>query len=61
MTEPTKREARQLIIDDMVQAYQGGASIREIARANGCSYGCVHNRLSRAKVQFRGRGGNNRA
>ncbi|QSM91916.1 helix-turn-helix domain-containing protein [Mycobacteroides abscessus] len=43
-------------------AYDAGASIRTLAAAHGHSYGYVHDALTEAGTQLRGRGGpNNRA
>ncbi|MEU9805406.1 helix-turn-helix domain-containing protein [Mycobacterium sp. NPDC050853] len=40
-------------------AYEGGASIRALAVANGHSYGYVHDALVETGTQLRGRGGPN--
>jgi transposase len=50
-------EARERLVRDVVDRYQGGASIREIAGDVGRSYGFVHNILTTHGVPMRGRGG----
>ncbi len=42
-------------------AYEGGASIRALARAHGRSYGTMHRILTQAGVVLRGRGGATRS
>lgn len=42
------------------RAYDGGASIRDIAKITGRSYGYVHRMLAQSGVTLRGRGGDNR-
>lgn len=44
---------------DLKAAYEAGASIRTLAAAHGHSYGYVHDALTEAGAQLRGRGGPN--
>ncbi|MFF3159933.1 helix-turn-helix domain-containing protein [Streptomyces sp. NPDC057910] len=53
--------ARTTLTARVKTAYEAGASVRAIARTEGCSYGLVHCLLSEAGVTFRPRGGNHRA
>ena len=54
-------EARERLARDVVDQYQRGASIREIAADVGRSYGFVHNILTGSGVPMRGRGGATRS
>ena len=49
--------AREELTARLQAAYEGGASIRALARAHGRSYGTVHRILTQAGVVLRGRGG----
>ncbi len=42
---------------DCLRRYRDGASIREIARDTGRSYGFVHRILTEGRANLRGRGG----
>lgn len=48
---------RTKLAADLKKKYDKGASIRELADANGRSYGFVHRVLSESGVSLRGRGG----
>ncbi|HTR68775.1 MAG TPA: helix-turn-helix domain-containing protein [Mycobacteriales bacterium] len=48
---------REQLAAMLTKKYEGGASIRTLARATGRSYGFVHRVLSEAGVTLRGRGG----
>lgn len=43
--------------DEMIRRYHQGQSVRQVAKAMGCSYGTAHLVLTKAKVQFRPKGG----
>ncbi|MFI1165585.1 helix-turn-helix domain-containing protein [Streptomyces sp. NPDC020801] len=49
-------EDRRIVAREFAQLYRAGSSIRGIARQTGRSYGCVHQLLEEAGVQFRPRG-----
>ncbi|MET7826994.1 helix-turn-helix domain-containing protein [Streptomyces sp. NPDC005386] len=53
-------EQRVRLASEVKQAYEGGASIRVLARAQGRSYGFMHDLLREAGAVFRARGGNTR-
>ncbi|MGI5180559.1 helix-turn-helix domain-containing protein [Dactylosporangium sp. CA-152071] len=54
--KPNWRTAQ--VRDEMQRRYlQQGQSVRQIASAMGCSYGTAHLVLTKAKVQFRPKGG----
>lgn len=48
---------RTKLAADLKKQYSKGKSIRELADANGRSYGFVHRVLSESGVTLRGRGG----
>jgi len=48
---------RTKLASDLKKQYDKGRSIRELAKANGRSYGFVHRVLSESGVTLRGRGG----
>jgi predicted transcriptional regulator len=48
---------RDALTAQLRREYEGGASIRELARQTGRSYGFVHQLLGEAGVELRGRGG----
>ena len=48
---------RSRLAEDLRKQYDKGKSIRELAEANGRSYGFVHRVLSESGVTLRGRGG----
>jgi hypothetical protein len=49
--------SRAKLAEDLTKQYAKGASIRELADANGRSYGFIHRVLTEADVPLRGRGG----
>jgi hypothetical protein len=49
--------ARSELAVQLKAAYEGGASVRQLAAGIGRSYGATHLILSEAHVAFRGRGG----
>lgn len=51
---------RESLTATLKDAYEKGASIRELAEEHQLSYGKVHRVLSEAGVQLRGRGGPHR-
>lgn len=48
---------RDKLAGDLRKKYEGGASIRTLAKSTGRSYGFVHRVLSDSGVTLRGRGG----
>ncbi len=48
---------RAKLAEDLTKQYAKGASIRELADANGRSYGFIHRVLAESDVTLRGRGG----
>ena len=48
---------RSKLAGDLKKQYDKGASIRELADANGRSYGFIHRVLAESGVTLRGRGG----
>jgi predicted transcriptional regulator len=48
---------RSKLADELKKRYDKGASIRDLAEANGRSYGFVHRVLAESGVTLRGRGG----
>ncbi|GAA1192832.1 hypothetical protein GCM10009654_57630 [Streptomyces hebeiensis] len=55
---PSETEA---LLRKVIPLYQAGASIRQIAKKTGRSYGGMHRMLSEAGVKMRGRGGGRRS
>lgn len=54
-------DAERIQLTDVLRRqYENGASLRELARQTGRSYGFVHSLLSNAGVTLRGRGGTTR-
>lgn len=51
---------RDSLAAEFKKKYAEGKSIRELAASTGRSYGFVHNVLTEAGVNLRGRGGNTR-
>ncbi len=49
-------ESRAQLAADLKAQYEQGASIRELTRTTGRSYGFIHQVLSEAQVPLRGRG-----
>jgi len=49
-------QSRTQLAADLKTQYEQGASIRELARATGRSYGFIHAVLTEAQVPLRGRG-----
>jgi len=49
-------ESRIQLAADLKTRYEQGASIRELARMTGRSYGFIHQVLSETEVPLRGRG-----
>jgi hypothetical protein len=52
---------RSKLAGDLKKQYDKGASIRELADANGRSYGFIHRVLAESGVTLRGRGGATRS
>ncbi len=49
-------QSRTQLAADLKAQYEQGASIRELTRATGRSYGFIHAVLTEAQVPLRGRG-----
>ncbi|QLL09585.1 helix-turn-helix domain-containing protein [Mycobacterium vicinigordonae] len=52
-------QTREQLLRELRSAYEGGASIRNLAASTGRSYGCVHSMLLESGATMRGRGGPN--
>lgn len=52
---------RTKVAGELKKSYAKGATIRELAKDSGRSYGFVHRVLSESGVELRRRGGNTRA
>ena len=57
MRKPNK--AREQLIHDLRNAYEGGASIRTLVASTGRSYGSIHSMLRESGATMRSRGGPN--
>lgn len=57
MRKPNK--ARDQLLHDLRNAYEGGASIRTLVASTGRSYGSVHSMLRESGTTMRSRGGPN--
>lgn len=53
------RKTREQLLLELRHAYEGGASIRNLAATTGRSYGCIHNMLRESGTTMRSRGGPN--
>ena len=51
---------REQFMHELRSAYEGGASIRNLAAATGRSYGSIHSMLRESGTKMRSRGGPNR-
>jgi hypothetical protein len=50
-------DVREALGRELREAYEAGASIRELAAQTGRSYGFVHRLLGESGASYRGRGG----
>ncbi|ORW69617.1 helix-turn-helix domain-containing protein [Mycobacterium saskatchewanense] len=57
MKKSTK--TRHEMLDELRNAYEGGASIRTLAATTGRSYGAIHSMLVESGTTMRSRGGPN--
>jgi Helix-turn-helix domain len=55
----TSKKTRDELMRELRNAYEGGASIRNLAATTGRSYGSVHSILRASGTTMRGRGGPN--
>ena len=55
MRKPNK--ARDQLVDELRNAYEGGASIRTLVATTGRSYGSIHAMLRESGATMRSRGG----
>lgn len=53
------KKTREQMLHELRNAYEGGASIRNLAATTGRSYGSVHSMLLESGTTLRGRGGPN--
>jgi transposase-like protein len=53
------KKPRDELMHELRNAYEGGASIRNLAATTGRSYGSVHSMLRASGTAMRGRGGPN--
>lgn len=53
------KQTREQLLYELRYAYEGGASIRNLAASTGRSYGSVHSLLLESGTTMRGRGGPN--
>ncbi len=53
------KKTRDELLHELRNAYEGGASIRNLAATTGRSYGSVHSMLRESGTTLRGRGGPN--
>ncbi|MCV7098923.1 helix-turn-helix domain-containing protein [Mycobacterium palustre] len=58
MRKPEK--TRDQLLHELRNAYEGGASIRNLAATTGRSYGSIHSMLLESGTTLRSRGGPNR-
>lgn len=54
------KKTRDQLLRELRNAYEGGASIRNLAATTGRSYGSIHSMLRESGTTMRGRGGPNR-
>ena len=52
-------QAREQLIHELRNAYEGGASIRTLVASTGRSYGSIHSMLRESGATMRSRGGPN--
>ncbi len=53
------KKTRDQLVHELRNAYEGGASIRNLAAKSGRSYGSVHSMLRESGTTMRSRGGPN--
>lgn len=53
------KKTRDQLLRELRNAYEGGASIRNLAATTGRSYGSIHSMLRESGTTMRGRGGPN--
>jgi helix-turn-helix protein len=53
------RKTREELLHELRNAYEGGASIRNLVTTTGRSYGAIHSMLLESGTTMRGRGGPN--
>jgi hypothetical protein len=53
------KKTREQMLHELRNAYEGGASIRNLVATTGRSYGAVHSMLLESGTTLRGRGGPN--
>ncbi len=53
------KKTREQMLHELRNAYEGGASIRNLVASTGRSYGSVHSMLLESGTTLRGRGGPN--
>ncbi|HKI41144.1 MAG: helix-turn-helix domain-containing protein [Mycobacterium sp.] len=53
------KKTRDELLHELRNAYEGGASIRNLAASTGRSYGSIHSLLVRSGTTMRSRGGPN--
>lgn len=51
------KKTRDQLLRELRNAYEGGASIRNLAATTGRSYGSIHSMLRESGTTMRGRGG----
>ncbi|WP_029115509.1 helix-turn-helix domain-containing protein [Mycobacterium sp. URHB0044] len=54
-----KNKSRDQLLNELRNAYEGGASIRTLVEKTGRSYGSVHSMLRESGTTMRSRGGPN--
>ncbi|KAN33082.1 helix-turn-helix domain-containing protein [Mycobacterium tuberculosis] len=54
------KKTRDQLLRELRNAYEGGASIPNLAATTGRSYGSIHSMLRESGTTMRGRGGPNR-
>lgn len=54
------KKTRDQLLRELRNAYEGGASILNLAATTGRSYGSIHSMLRESGTTMRGRGGPNR-
>jgi Helix-turn-helix domain len=59
-TAKKSRKTRDELLGELRSAYEGGASIRNLAATTGRSYGSIHSLLVESGTTMRSRGGPNR-
>ncbi len=53
------KQARDRMVHELRNAYEGGASIRNLVASTGRSYGSIHSMLRESGTTMRSRGGPN--